>query len=163
VVARVHHDSLGAHARARHHRALTWEAAAALYGSEGDGGGLWVHHDTPGPLVRAGHPSRRYPCPYVLTEDPGPTSGEERTRRWGQIPALHWVDGLRPLRKGRKDLSSLRGIPEGPILHPCRERQAVQILVLFEPVLRLWWFGFRLFPPASRGHSFDWRDRAHRS
>jgi hypothetical protein len=30
VVARVHHDALGAHARAGHHRALTCEAAAAL-------------------------------------------------------------------------------------------------------------------------------------
>jgi hypothetical protein len=30
VVARVHHDALGSHAGARHHRALTSEAAAAL-------------------------------------------------------------------------------------------------------------------------------------
>jgi hypothetical protein len=30
VVARVHHDALGAHAGARHHRALTCEAAVAL-------------------------------------------------------------------------------------------------------------------------------------
>jgi hypothetical protein len=56
VETRVHHDALGAHAGARHHRAFTWEAAAALYGSEGDGGGSWVHHDAPGPLVRARTP-----------------------------------------------------------------------------------------------------------
>jgi hypothetical protein len=39
------------------------------------------------------------------------------------------------------------GIPEGPVLRPRRARQAVQILVLFEPVLRLKRFGFRLAPP----------------
>jgi hypothetical protein len=30
VMARVHHNALGAYARARHHRALTNEAAATL-------------------------------------------------------------------------------------------------------------------------------------
>jgi hypothetical protein len=61
---------LGAHAGAGQHRALTCEAAAAHKGFGG------------------GHPSRRYPCPYVPTEAPGPTLGEERTRRWGHILAL---------------------------------------------------------------------------
>jgi hypothetical protein len=39
----------------------------------------------------------------------------------------------------------------GPVVRPRRARQAVQILVLFEAVLRLWRFGFRLFlvPPAA--------------
>jgi hypothetical protein len=43
------------------------------------------------------------------------------------------------------------GIPEGPVLRPRHARQAVQILVLFEPVPWLGWFGFRLspFPPAT--------------
>jgi hypothetical protein len=68
-----------------------------------------VHHDALGAHARAGHPSRRYPCPYVPIEAPGPTSGEERTRRWGHILALRQVDGLRPSRRGRKDLSPLAG------------------------------------------------------
>jgi hypothetical protein len=67
-VARVHHDALGSHAGARHHRALTSEAAAALWGFGGDGGGSRVHHDTLGVHARAGHPSRRYPCPYIPIE-----------------------------------------------------------------------------------------------
>jgi hypothetical protein len=55
-----------------------------------------VHHDALGAHAGAGHPSRRYPYLYILTEAPRPTSGEERTRRWGHIPALRRVDGLRP-------------------------------------------------------------------
>jgi hypothetical protein len=55
-----------------------------------------VHHDTLGAHAGAGRPSRRYPYPYVLTEAPEPTSGKERTRRWGHIPALRRVDGLCP-------------------------------------------------------------------
>jgi hypothetical protein len=38
------------------------------------------------------------------------------------------------------------GIPEGPVPRPRRARQAVQILVLFEPIPRLGRFGFS-FPP----------------
>jgi hypothetical protein len=55
-----------------------------------------VHHDALGAHAGAGHPSRRYPYPYVSTEALGPTSGEERTRKWGHIPALRQVDGLHP-------------------------------------------------------------------
>jgi hypothetical protein len=56
-----------------------------------------VHHNALHAYAGAGHHRRRYPCPYVPTEAPGPTSGEERTRRWGHIPVLCWVDGLLPL------------------------------------------------------------------
>jgi hypothetical protein len=48
--------------------------------------------------------------------------------------------------KAQECLFPLGGIPEGPVLRPHRARQAVQILVLFEPVPQLWRFGFRLFP-----------------
>jgi hypothetical protein len=43
------------------------------------------------------------------------------------------------------------GIPEGPVPRPRRARQAVQILILFEPIPRLGRFGFRLspYPPAT--------------
>jgi hypothetical protein len=42
-------------------------------------------------------------------------------------------------------------------------RQTVQILVLFEPAVRLGRFGFRLFSPSSSGHAIDWWARTHQS
>jgi hypothetical protein len=61
-----------------------------------------------------GHPSRRYPCLYVLTEAPGPTSGEGRTRRWGQIPVSRRVDSLFSRRKGMEVFLFKAGSPRGP-------------------------------------------------
>jgi hypothetical protein len=65
VVVHVHHDALSAHAGARHHRALTSEAATALKGFGGGRGGSRAHHDALGAHARAGHANRRYHCPYV--------------------------------------------------------------------------------------------------
>jgi hypothetical protein len=61
-----------------------------------------------------GHPSRRYPYLYVPTEAPGPTLGEGRTRRWGQIPASRRVDSSFPPGKGIGVLSPVAGSPRGP-------------------------------------------------
>jgi hypothetical protein len=61
-----------------------------------------------------GHSSRRYPCLYVPTEAPGPTSGAGRTRRWGQIPASCRVDSSFPPGKGTDVLSPIAGSPRGP-------------------------------------------------
>jgi hypothetical protein len=55
-----------------------------------------------------------------------------------------------PGEKGQERLFPIGGIPEGPVLRPHLAHQAVQILVLFEPVPRLWRFGFRLFPRLQR-------------
>jgi hypothetical protein len=55
-----------------------------------------------------------------------------------------------PIEKGQERPFPLGGIPEGPVLRPRPGRQAVQVLVFFEPVLRLWWFGFRLSPRLQR-------------
>jgi hypothetical protein len=80
----------------------------------------------------------------------------------GPYPSVAPGGQLVPPGKGHGCLFPLSGIPEGPVLRPRRARQAVQILVLFEPVPQLGRFGFRL-SPASSGHSFDWRARAHHS
>jgi hypothetical protein len=70
---------------------------------------------------------------------------------------------LVPAGKGHGCLFAQSGNPEGPVPRPRRARQAVQILVLFEPVPRLGRFGFRISPLSSSGNAFVWRARAHRS
>jgi hypothetical protein len=85
----------------------------------------------------------------------------------GPYPSVAPGGQLAPVGKGHGCLCPLSGFPEGPVLHPRRARQAVQILILFEPVARFGRFGFCLHPPppppASSGHAFDWRARAHQS
>jgi hypothetical protein len=102
-----------------------------------------VHHDALGAHAGAGHPSRRYPYPYVPIEAPGPTSGVERTHRWGHIPALRRVDGLCPP-------SSVRVV---------RARR-FSFLSYSSPSCGTGGSDSTFFP-ASSDHTFDWWALAH--
>jgi hypothetical protein len=51
-----------------------------------------------------------------------------------------------PVEKGQERPFPLGGIREGPALRPRSAGQTVQILVLLEPIPRLWRFGFCLPP-----------------
>jgi hypothetical protein len=64
----------------------------------------------------------------------------------GPYPSVAPGGQLVPAGKGYGCLFPLSGIPEGPVLRPRRARQAVQILVSFEPIPRLGRLGFRLSP-----------------
>jgi hypothetical protein len=74
----------------------------------------------------------------------------------GPDPSIAPGGQLDPAGKGHGCPFPQSGIPEGPVPRPRRARQAVQILVLFEPVPQLGRFGFRFSPPSSSGHAHDW-------
>jgi hypothetical protein len=81
----------------------------------------------------------------------------------GPDPSIALGGQLVPAGEGHGSLFSHCGIPEGPILRPRHARQAVQILVLSEPISRLGRFGFRLSPLSSSSHAFDWWAWAYQS
>jgi hypothetical protein len=80
---------------------------------------------------------QRPPDPPWVREEPAGGAISQRCSGWTACSR----------RKGAGRLFPLGGVPKGPVLRPHSARQAVQVLVLFEPVPRLWRFGFRLFPP----------------
>jgi hypothetical protein len=69
----------------------------------------------------------------------------------GPYPSVAPGGQLIPVGKGHGCFFPISGIPEGPVLHPRRAREAVQILVLFELVPLLGQFRFCLspLPPAA--------------
>jgi hypothetical protein len=65
----------------------------------------------------------------------------------GPYPSVASGGQFAPVVKGQERLFPFGRIPEGPAFRPRSARQTVQVLVLFEPVPRLWQFGFRLSAP----------------